>query len=64
MNSENCDHEPVLVLLCPRCGERLTLHQPDLELSDRFLAICETCKSWYVASDRGDDLVLVIDAET
>jgi hypothetical protein len=35
-------------LECPRCREYLSLHIPDPELSDRMLATCEACKSWYL----------------
>lgn len=43
----------MLALACPHCEFRLTLHQPDPELSDRLLATCEECKSWYLANLAG-----------
>ena len=39
---------PILSYCCPNCGYLLTLHQPDPELTDRFLARCDECKSWYL----------------
>jgi len=33
---------------CPNCGESLETHQPDPELPNRLLGVCEECKSWYV----------------
>jgi hypothetical protein len=35
---------------CPRCACLMTLHQPDPELTDRLLAVCEYCKSWYLTN--------------
>jgi hypothetical protein len=42
-----------LVLSCPSCEADLTLHQPDPELSDRLLATCDECKSWFLANADG-----------
>ena len=33
-------------LSCPMCGERVSLHQPDLDMPDRLLAICGACDAW------------------
>lgn len=33
---------------CPGCGSALDLHQPDIELPERLLGVCESCKGWYV----------------
>lgn len=33
---------------CPVCDSALTLHQPDEAMPERLLAICPTCKSWFV----------------
>ena len=43
----------VLAISCPSCEADLTLHQPDPELADRLLAICEECKSWFLANSEG-----------
>ena len=42
---------------CENCGAMLTLHQPDLDQSDRFLGTCDECKAWYVWSRRPPGLV-------
>jgi hypothetical protein len=41
---------------CPQCEAQLTLHQPDLELPDRLLAICDECKSWYLTDSQAEAL--------
>ena len=41
---------PDLPYHCPRCACPMTLHQPDLELTERLLATCEYCKSWYLTN--------------
>ncbi len=33
---------------CRHCGVELDLHQPDAELSERLLATCVVCKTWYL----------------
>ncbi len=56
-------HEPLgdetSIPECPGCGAVLLLHQPDVELADRLLATCETCKSWFLAYPDRDELVLI-----
>jgi len=37
----------------------LTIHQPDPEETDRLLATCEDCKSWYVTDTRGSVMIRV-----
>jgi hypothetical protein len=44
---------------CPRCGEELSLHLPDPQLSDRMLATCEYCKSWYLF-DRAEQRIAML----
>jgi hypothetical protein len=44
--------EEIYDLRCPRCMSSPALHQPDLELPHRRLAVRENCKSWYVSSAR------------
>ena len=46
-------HECILSFYCTRCESPLSLHQPDPELTDRLLATCDDCKSWYVTDTRG-----------
>jgi hypothetical protein len=43
-----------LLLFCYQRRESLlTIHQPDQKETDRLLATCEDCKSWYVTDTRG-----------
>ena len=44
---------------CPRCACLMTLHQPDPELSERLLAVCEYCKSWYLTNPTETGLSLI-----
>jgi hypothetical protein len=46
-------------LTCPRCREYLSLHIPDPELSDRMLATCEACKSWFLF-DRSERRIVML----
>jgi hypothetical protein len=46
---------------CPHCGELLSLHLPDPQLSDRMLATCEECKSWYLLDRAGCRIVMLPD---
>ena len=49
-----------LLLFCyQRCKSLLTIHQPDPEETDRLLATCEDCKSWYVTDTRGSVMIRV-----
>jgi hypothetical protein len=41
---------------CPRCECLLTLHQPDPQLPDCFLATCDDCTSWYLTNPSGTAL--------
>jgi hypothetical protein len=49
--------ECILTLCCPSCESPLAFHQPDPELTDRLLATCDECKSWYVTDTRGSQLI-------
>ena len=33
---------------CLNCSSPLSLSQPDVELSERLLGICEQCKHWFL----------------
>jgi hypothetical protein len=44
---------------CPRCACVMTLHQPDPELTNCLLAICEYCKAWYLTDPRETKMSLV-----
>jgi hypothetical protein len=33
---------------CQECDGRLTLHQPDVNLADRFVGTCPRCQAWYL----------------
>jgi hypothetical protein len=46
---------------CPHCGELLSLHLPDPQLSERMLATCEECKSWYLLDRVGCRIVMLPD---
>lgn len=48
-----------VVICCPRCEYSLTLHQPDPELSERLLATCHECKSWFLTDPEGVTLVVI-----
>lgn len=37
------------VLGCPACREALDVHQPDSNVPDRLLAVCEGCGAWFLA---------------
>ena len=50
---------PNLPFSCPRCACLMTLHQPDPELSDHLLAVCEYCKSWYLTNPAETKLSLI-----
>jgi hypothetical protein len=42
---------------CLNCSSRLSLSQPDMELPERLLGICEQCKRWFLidmVSDQGE----------
>jgi hypothetical protein len=41
---------------CPRCEGLLTLHQPDPQLPECFLATCDECTSWYLTNPSGTTL--------
>jgi hypothetical protein len=45
--------EQVVEPCCDRCEAPLTLHQPDPQLPDRLLAVCEECKAWYLSDSFG-----------
>lgn len=44
---------------CPRCACVMTLHQPDPELTECLLAICEYCKAWYLTNPTETKLSLI-----
>jgi hypothetical protein len=44
---------------CPRCACMMTLHQPDPELANCLLAICEYCKAWYLTDPTETKLSLI-----
>jgi hypothetical protein len=48
-----------LPFTCPRCACVMTLHQPDPELTNCLLAICEYCKAWYLTDPKETKLSLV-----
>lgn len=52
--SEADDAVVALDACCPKCEERLALHQPDPELDDRLLGTCGECKTWYLLDGRGE----------
>jgi uncharacterized protein YbaR (Trm112 family) len=52
----------ILIVCCPSCQSPLTLHQPDEELADRLLAICEDCKSWFLTNGVASVLTLIPEA--
>jgi hypothetical protein len=50
---------PILSFCCSECEFSLTLHQPDPELPDRFIATCDECKAWYLATSEGSSLTKI-----
>ena len=46
----------IVAPLCPRCAAALILHQPDLGLPNRLLAVCESFTAWYVSDVQGSVL--------
>jgi hypothetical protein len=51
------------VINCPRCGEYLSLHQPDVYLPERKIATCEECKSWFLLDCGAGVMLLLPDEE-
>jgi hypothetical protein len=50
-------HGPV----CPDCGSPLDLNQPDEELPSELLAVCGSCRRWFLLGEedaRGEVLLL------
>jgi hypothetical protein len=39
---------PIGESTCGACGAPLELHQPDADLPDRLLGICQVCKAWWL----------------
>ena len=42
---------------CLNCSSPLSLSQPDLDMPDRLLGICEHCKNWFlidIVADQGE----------
>ena len=48
-----------IAITCPKCEYSLTLHQPDPELPNRLLAICDECKAWFLTDSDGVTLVAI-----
>lgn len=42
------EFENLVAARCLNCASELTLHQPDMDLPERLLGICEACKYWYL----------------
>ena len=38
---------------CPQCFADLQIHQPDRDLPERLLAVCEECHSWFLMDQEG-----------
>lgn len=47
-------------LNCPSCGGPLNLHQPDENLPEQLLAICESCSHWYHLVEMTDSLKMLM----
>ena len=41
-------------LVCRKCGNNLSLHQPDPEMPELILGTCGDCKTWYLFNDDSD----------
>jgi hypothetical protein len=52
------------IINCPECGEYLSLHQPDVLLSDRKIATCEGCQSWYLLDCKSRRMLRLPDEAT
>ena len=48
---------------CAKCLEELDRHQLDVELPNRLLGTCESCKTWYLI-DLEEGLMLLLPGET
>jgi hypothetical protein len=48
---------------CPRCRSSLEFHQPDPDLSERLLGVCEGCKVWHLVDVAGGVMVPLPDEE-
>lgn len=35
------------IVVCENCQNRLDLHQPDTETTERLLGTCDVCHSWF-----------------
>ncbi len=53
------DVDATTAIPCPHCDEDLEVHQPDVDLPDRLLAVCRCCKAWFLAEPGGDLACLV-----
>ena len=53
VHSHLTDLESLGEIRCPKCGDYLTLHQPDQNLPHRMLGTCD-CRAWYgIDTDQG-----------
>lgn len=46
---------------CTRCYAQLERHQLDVDLPDRILGTCESCKAWYLIDTEDGLMVLLPD---
>src|SRR5438874_983801 len=57
------DPDDASELACPACHAVLVLHQPDPQLPDRLLGICEECRAWFLIDAAGEVMVRLPDED-
>lgn len=45
---------------CPSCAGPLNMHQPDENLPEQLLAICESCSHWYHLVESTDSMEMLM----
>jgi hypothetical protein len=48
---------------CPRCGQFLSLHQPDMLQPDLNLGTCCDCQAWFLIGHKAGVMVLLPDED-
>ncbi len=61
---ERCLLDSAEDILCSRCHEPLTLHQPDVDMPEQMLGTCDECKSWYLIDKAGGIMSLLPEERT
>ncbi len=48
-------------IVCPRCDEALSTHQPDLSHPHRILGVCESCEAWFLLGDEKAEMRCLVE---